>query len=325
MNLHLLFASLAAALSLGTAAQAVPTKVACVGDSITFGSGLKPGDARYPQVLGTLMGPDFDVRGFGNPGKTAGDYPGQVGRWYGSTKEHKQSLEFKADVYICNLGINDTGRWWDPKLFAKGYDDLFNAWKSANPKARFFAWGLLGPDYRGPLNKKAFPGNCYPDVRKYAGSDNGSAANRPEAEKLIATVARKHKVGLFDALHPLSDHPEWYVDGLHPTEPGARRIAEITFAKLEKSMKLKQPAPKLEPGTGNVIINNSGDSGILLDGWKLTDGSNTLVFENATVIHPKDRLIITIGAETQKDPTKPLEIKSAKSPSAFRLIPAKKH
>ena len=292
MNLHLLFASLAAALSLGTAAQAVPTKVACVGDSITFGSGLQPGDARYPQVLGTLMGPDFDVRGFGNPGKTAGDYPGQVGRWYGSTKEHKQSLEFKADVYICNLGINDTGRWWDPKLFAKGYDDLFNAWKSANPKARFFAWGLLGPDYRGPLNKKAFPGNCYPDVRKYAGSDNGSAANRPEAEKLIATVAR---------------------------------IAEITFAKLAKSMKLKQPAPKLEPGIGNVIINNSGDSGILLDGWKLTDGSNTLVFENATVIHPKDRLIITIGAETQKDPTKPLEIKSAKSPSAFRLIPAKKH
>ena len=80
MNLHLLFASLAAALSLGTAAQAVPTKVACVGDSITFGSGLQPGDARYPQVLGTLMGPDFDVRGFGNPGKTAGDYPGQVGR-----------------------------------------------------------------------------------------------------------------------------------------------------------------------------------------------------------------------------------------------------
>lgn len=138
-------------------------------------------------------------------------------------------------------------------------------------------------------------------------------------------MARKHKVGLFDALHPLSDHPEWYVDGLHPTEPGARRIAEITFAKLAKSMKLKQPAPKLEPGTGNVIINNSGDSGILLDGWKLTDGSNTLVFENATVIHPKDRLIITIGAETQKDPTKPLEIKSAKSPSAFRLIPAKKH
>lgn len=278
MNLHLFLASLAATLSLGIAAQASPAKVACVGDSITFGSGLKPGEARYPQVLATLMGPDFDVRGFGNPGKTAGDYPGQAGRWYGSTREHKQALDFKADIYICNLGINDTGRWWNPELFSKGYEALLQAWKNANPKARFFAWGLLGPDYRGPLNKKAFPGNCYPDVRKYAGSDNGSAANRPEAEKLIAAVARKYKVSLFDALHPLSDHPEWYVDGLHPTEQGARRIAEITFAKLAKSLKIKQPVPRLEPGTGNVIINNPGNSGILLDGWKLTDGSNTLIF-----------------------------------------------
>ena len=91
MNLHLILASLTATLSLGIAAQAAPAKVACVGDSITFGTGLKPGETRYPQVLATLMGPDFDVRGFGNPGKTAGDYPGQAGRWYGSTREHKQN------------------------------------------------------------------------------------------------------------------------------------------------------------------------------------------------------------------------------------------
>ena len=45
MNLHLFLASLAATLSLGIAAQASPAKVACVGDSITFGSGLKPGEA----------------------------------------------------------------------------------------------------------------------------------------------------------------------------------------------------------------------------------------------------------------------------------------
>lgn len=195
--------------------------------------------------------------------------------------------------------------------------------ENANPKARFFAWGLLGPDYRGPLNKKAFPGNCYPDVRKYAGSDNGSAANRPEAEKLIAAVARKYKVSLFDALHPLSDHPEWYVDGLHPTEQGARRIAEITFAKLAKSLKIKQPVPRLEPGTGNVIINNPGNSGILLDGWKLTDGSNTLIFENSTVIHPKDRLIIAIGPETQKTRPGPCKSNPPNPPQLSASFPQK--
>lgn len=324
MNLHLLFASLAATLSLGFAVQAAPTKIACVGDSITFGSGLKPGDARYPEVLATLMGPGYDVKGFGNPGKTAGDYPGQAGRWFGSTPQHKQALDFKADIYISNLGINDTSRWWNSGLFVKGYEDLFKAWKSASPKAKFFAWGMLGPDYRGPLGKKAFPGNCYPDVRKYALSDNGSAANRPEAEKLIASVARKHKIALFDALTPLSGHPEWYVDGLHPTAEGARRIAEITFAKLMKSMKIKQPVPQLEEGADSLIINNKGDSGILLDGWRLTDGAGTLVFENATVVHPGDRIIISIGTETQTDPTKPLTIKSSKSPSVFRLLPPKK-
>lgn len=318
-----IIASVLSALFIGSL-HAAPVKVACVGDSITFGSGLKPGDARYPQVLATLMGPDYDVKGFGNPGKTAGNYPGQAGRWFGSTPQHKQALDFKADIYISNLGINDTGRWWNPDLFVKGYDDLFKAWKTASPKARFFAWGMLGPDYRGPLGKKAFPGNCYPDVRKYALSDNGSAANRPEAEKLIASVARRHKAALFDALTPLSDHPEWYVDGLHPTAEGARRIAEITFAKLVKNMKIKQPAPQLETGTDSLIINNKGNSGILLDGWRLTDGTGTLVFENATVVHPGDRIIISIGTETQTDPMKPLAIKSAKSPSAFKLLPPRK-
>ena len=41
MNLHLILASLTATLSLGIAAQAAPAKVACVGDSITFGTGRR--------------------------------------------------------------------------------------------------------------------------------------------------------------------------------------------------------------------------------------------------------------------------------------------
>ena len=82
--------------------------------------------------------------------------------------------------------------------------------------------------------------------------------------------------------------------------------------------------PQLEEGADSLIINNKGDSGILLDGWRLTDGAGTLVFENATVVHPGDRIIISIGTETQTDPTKPLTIKSSKSPSVFRLLPPKK-
>lgn len=180
MNLHLFLASLVATLSLGIAAQASPAKVACVGDSITFGTGLKPGEARYPQVLATLMGPDFDVRGFGNPGKTAGDYPGQAGRWYGSTREHKQALDFKADIYICNLGINDTGRWWNPELFSKGYEVLLQAWKTPIPKHGSLPGACWGRTTAARSTKRHSPATA---IRTYANMQARTMAPPPTARK----------------------------------------------------------------------------------------------------------------------------------------------
>lgn len=71
------FTVLIAAVSLlAPSAFAEKTKVACVGDSITFGLGIAQRDqANYPKYLGDLMGDGFEVRNFGNSGKTCGDYP----------------------------------------------------------------------------------------------------------------------------------------------------------------------------------------------------------------------------------------------------------
>src|SRR5262245_47466097 len=53
--------------------------VACVGDSITAGSGLpSPSTQAYPAVLGTLLGTDYTVENFGVSGTTMlknGDFP----------------------------------------------------------------------------------------------------------------------------------------------------------------------------------------------------------------------------------------------------------
>lgn len=325
MSIKRLITLLTALITISSASDAKqsPTTVACVGDSITFGYGLKPADKRYPQVLQELLGDKFAVKGFGNSGKTAGDYPGQKGRWYGSTNEHKKAVDYAADIYICNLGINDTGAWWNADLFTKGYNDLFTAWKQANPKAKFFAWGKLGPDYRGPVDKPAFPGNCFTDVRKYSLVDNGSSAKRPEAEKLIKGVAKKHKVVLFDAYTLMANHPEWYTDGLHPLAEGARRIAEITFTQLVKSLKLSQPTPKITSDENGLTVSNPGSSGILLDGFIVSDGSQKMTLSNATVIHPGASITITTGSTNQDDPTKPLTIKSKKSPKSLKLIKKK--
>ena len=54
-----------------TSCQKEPVRVACVGDSITFGHGIKDreNDA-YPGVLRSLLGEKYDVRNFGVSGST---------------------------------------------------------------------------------------------------------------------------------------------------------------------------------------------------------------------------------------------------------------
>ncbi|HEX6984910.1 MAG TPA: GDSL-type esterase/lipase family protein, partial [Planctomycetaceae bacterium] len=56
-----------------------PIRVACVGDSITFGSGVEERERNsYPAVLGRLLGERYEVRNFGVSGATLqkrGDKP----------------------------------------------------------------------------------------------------------------------------------------------------------------------------------------------------------------------------------------------------------
>lgn len=302
----------------------LPVRVACVGDSITFGAGIAGGDEKYPTILGKMLGSGYEVQNFGNSGKTAGDFPGQVGRWYGSTKEHAAALEFKGDVYICNLGINDTGRWFDAKLCEKGYDDLLVAWKGANPKAHFLLWGKLGPDFRGPVSKKAFPGNVFPDT-KYKLADNGSAQNRPTIEKCLIGLAKKHHAKLFDAYTTQATHPEWYPDGLHPNGGGAKRIAEITFAQLAGYYPLGAEKPlTVTAKDTEVVITNPNDRAVLLDGYTLVLNTARHVFSNITIIHAQESLTVTLGTEAQIDPTKPITLKAKPANKAILTPPPAK-
>ncbi|MDH3068906.1 GDSL-type esterase/lipase family protein [Akkermansia sp. N21169] len=315
----------------GSALQvwAETTKVACVGDSITFGYGIGARETMgYPAVLGKLLGPGYEVKNFGNSGKTAGDYPSQKknGRWYGDTPQYKDSVAYAADVYICNLGINDTGSWWDARLFEQGYDKLLTAWHKANPKAHLLAWGKLGPDFRGPAGKKAFPGNVFAPDYKFSGTDNGSSARRGDAEKLISRVGGKHKVKLFDAYTAMASKPQWYGDGLHPNASGARRLAEITFAKLVPVLKIKQPVPVMKKEDDQLVISNSGETGILMEMYAISGpGRAVFVFGKDTVLHPGEEIGITLGEKTANDPTEKLCWKvSGTQETDFQLRPLKK-
>lgn len=216
MNLHLILASLTATPLTGHCGTSCSRQSSCVGDSITFGTGLK---RRNPGIRKCSPGPDFDVN-FRQSRKNGRRLLGQAGRWYGSTREHKQALGIQGGYLYLQPWHQRHGPLVEPRTVSMTSASCV---ENANPKTRFFAWGAGAGR---PAQQKGIS-RQHAAIRTYVMRARTTAhPPRPEAEKLIA-VARSTSRSLI--LHPLWYNPEWYVSRV--AEQGARRIAEITLCQ----------------------------------------------------------------------------------------------
>ncbi len=87
---------------------AAKIKVACVGDSITFGSGIADREnASYPAQLQKLLGEGFEVKNFGVSGRTM--ISKSPSAWT-NTQQYKDALAYQPDVVLIKLGTNDSKR-----------------------------------------------------------------------------------------------------------------------------------------------------------------------------------------------------------------------
>ena len=101
--------------------EANDIKIACVGDSITYGFGVTDyGNKNYPKQLDTLLGDGYCVNNYGHSGATVQEKGDQPYYEYG---EYKASLEFDADILILMMGTNDTKpyNWVDADTFKAEY------------------------------------------------------------------------------------------------------------------------------------------------------------------------------------------------------------
>jgi len=213
------------------ATAAAKTRVACVGDSITYGYGLADREREsYPAQLQKLLDESspgkYEVRNFGNSGR--GIYldsmRGSEKRGFRWMAEHKAALEWKPDVVICNLGINDNGEYIKEYTggrkrgqFLGDYLALLGDYQKANSKVKFAIWTKLSPLAEGQrFYRSPEPFLMQADLEAVAKKINaiGIDMQEPLREKMDEIFAR---------------------DKIHPNAEGARIIAETTFKAMTAS------------------------------------------------------------------------------------------
>lgn len=234
-----LFASVMTAFAL----WAAPIKVACIGDSITYGTGIQNRDTdSYPAQLQKLLGADYEVRNFGNPGRGIylHSWRGKERRGYRYMPEHKAALEWQPDIVICNLGINDNGEFIKkeriaPGTFAEDYKKLLSDYQALPTNPKFYIWGKLSP---------LAPG------QKFYRSPEPFLMQTELAKVAAATGAQ-----LIDMQEPLRPYlTTVFPDKIHPTAEGAKIIAETTCKALTQAPEVPVALPADIAGKAEVWL-----------------------------------------------------------------------
>jgi lysophospholipase L1-like esterase len=193
--------------------EALAIRVACVGDSITFGQGIEDREHNcYPAVLGRLLGDGYHVENFGVSGTTLlrkGDFP------YWSTQEFNEIPEFGPDIVIIMLGTNDSKplNWWRHKKDFKGdLQDMVDFFSGLSTKPK--VWLCLPPPIYRIL---PHPNDC---------------AVRKDIIPLIRKVAVEKQLPVIDVHRAMEGRPELFPDNVHPSAEGADVIAKVVYQAL---------------------------------------------------------------------------------------------
>ncbi|MGJ8650337.1 MAG: GDSL-type esterase/lipase family protein [Opitutaceae bacterium] len=210
-----------------------PIRVACVGDSITYGFGIDKRDQQsYPAQLQGLLGDQWLVGNFGKNGATVlkkGHAP------YWKAPQFKAAQKFMPDVVIIKLGTNDTrpqniGK--HKSEFVADYVDLIHTFQNLESKPKVWI--------------------CYsaPIYAEHKGMTNAVLVN--DVMPLVTEVARQAGVEVIDLYTALSAREELFPDGIHPNADGAGVIAKTVAPVLEK----KSSVSKVAGSKPNILLDH---------------------------------------------------------------------
>lgn len=192
-------------------------KVACIGDSITWGfTLLNPWKQSYPSLLQNLLGDAYEVRNYGYNDASVrfdADTP------YVRKGVYRKSLDWNPDIVLVMLGSNDTKkRNWNPEVFRRDYRKLVESYQSLPSNPRVV---LIAP-IRIFLVKGIALMGLHPDTME--------GGVRPA----ILEMGEEMGLQVVDLVDLFSDS-SCCIDGVHPQLRGttllAKKIFESVFVK----------------------------------------------------------------------------------------------
>ncbi len=177
--------------------RGAPTRLACIGDSITENSA-------YPAELQDMLGANYFVKEFG---VTASTIMTDTCKPYIRTAAFLRAREFLPNIVIIMLGTNDAreDHYKSIKNFAGDYKQLVSKVQEIESNPRIL---LVKPP---PIFGNEL--------------DLSNAHLLEGVIPNIEQVAKDFDLSTIDVYTPLVSHPDYFWDGVHPNNEGASIIA----------------------------------------------------------------------------------------------------
>jgi lysophospholipase L1-like esterase len=208
------------------AISAANRRIACVGNSITYGYDLWVEKESYPVQLDSLLPATDTVGNFGVSGKTM---IRAVGDAYWGQTAFLNARAFLPSQVVIELGTNDSKDYiwtWYKQNFATDYRAMIDTFRilSSRPEV----WVTLQP----PVNNPSWKMYDTTIVR--------------QVNPLILQAALEMGAPVIDLHTAMTGHPDWFqADSVHPNAAGAKALARIVAGSLARML----PPPTLAGAT----------------------------------------------------------------------------